>query len=195
MDFLTQLWIPILVAAAASWVYSAVAWMVLPHHRKDHVGLPNEDGFLAALRGLNIPPGVYGFPYCKSHSAGKDPAFMEKWKTGPSGMLNVWKPQMNMGLNMFKTFVVYLIACTLMAYLSWAAMGGQLVTFAKVMQVVGTAGILAYTIASLPNAIWFQASRNAMISCLIDGVIQGLITGAVFGWLWPSARLVGSLGA
>ncbi len=57
--------------------------------------------------------------------------------------------------------------------------------FAKVMQVLGTAGILAYCFASLPNDIWFQKSGREVLMNLIDGVIFGLITGAVFGWLWP----------
>lgn len=184
MEFLTSLWLPILVSAAAVWVYSAISWMMLPHHRKDHVGLPDEDRFLAMLRELNLPPATYSFPHCGDHRQAKDPAFMEKWKTGPAGMLNVWRPNVSMGANMIKTFAVLLLISAMAAYLGWAAMGPG-APFGKVMQLLATAGVLAFTTASLPTAIWFQTSRNAVISCIIDGVVQGLILGAVFAWLWP----------
>lgn len=183
MDFLSQLWLPILASAAAVWIWGALAWMLLPHHHNDHKGLPDEDGFMDAVRRFNIPPGAYGFPFAKDRKC-KDRAFIEKWEKGPAGMFTVFTPNINMGANMIKTFVVCVIISAGLAYLGWAALtpGASL---AKVMQVVGTAAVMAYSCASWTEAIWFQTSRAAVISRLIDGVAQGLITGAVFAWLWP----------
>lgn len=56
MDFLIQLWAPILLSAAAVWVASAVVWMALPHHKNDMSPLPDEKGFVDALRAMAIPP-------------------------------------------------------------------------------------------------------------------------------------------
>jgi hypothetical protein len=44
--------------------------------------------------------------------------------------------------------------------------------FAKVFQVAVTAGILAYCFSFIPAAF-------------IDGIVCGLITGAIFLWRWP----------
>lgn len=185
MDFLTQLWLPILLAAVAVWIYSAVAWMVLPHHTNDQRGLPDEDAALDAIRALGVPPGNYGFPRPANKAACKDPAFVEKWKRGPAGTLNIW-PEFNMGRNMVLSFIVYLLISTLIAYLGAAALTPG-TSFGKVFQVLGVAGILAYTTSGLTNAIWFQASRNAVLSNAFDGIVSGLITGAIFASLWPGA--------
>jgi hypothetical protein len=95
---------------------------------------------------------------------------------------------------MVLTLVVFLVVSLLVGYLGWNAlphgMGAAGVVadgadFTKVFQVLGTAGILAYCFASLPNDIWFQRSGREIATNLIDGVVFGLITGAVFAWLWP----------
>ena len=67
-----------------------------------------------------------------------------------------------------------------------AAAGEARPEFANSMQVLGTAGILAYCFAGLPNDIWFQRSIREVVTGLVDGVACGLITGAVFAWLWPT---------
>ncbi|MCC6677547.1 MAG: hypothetical protein IT436_10420 [Phycisphaerales bacterium] len=185
MDMLVSLVVPIVVSAAAVWVYSALAWMVMGHHAGDMEGAPDEDALMAAIRGLGIRPGVYGFPRPKSKADCKDPKFMEKWKTGPSGMLNVWGP-MSMGRNMALSFVVYLLVSLLVGYIGAVAIGRG-AAFSHVLRVLGTAGILGYVFGALPNAIWFQAKGRAVLTCAFDGVVQGLITGLVFAALWPTA--------
>lgn len=184
MELLGSLWLAILASAAAVWVYSAMAWMVMPHHKNDFKKLPDDDKVMDFVRGLNVPPGVYGFPHMGSHSEGQTAEMKSKCEKGPMGLLSVWKMP-NMGINMLLTFVVMLIASFLMAYIAVAAGFGRGEPFAKVMQVIGTVGVLTYSVASLPNAIWFQANKSAIVSCLIDGVVMGLIAGAVFGGLWP----------
>jgi len=183
---LAHLWLPILLSAAAVWFWSFLSWAILSVHKGDFGGVPNEDEFLSALKPLNLKPGNYGFPHCESHAKSKDPAFVEKWKTGPAGLLNVWKPNPNMGLNMLLSFIVYLIVSLLIAYVGVAAALPRGAGFAKVFQVLGTVGILSYSFAFLPTMIWFQASRNAKITGVLDGVISGLATGAIFAVLWPS---------
>jgi len=46
MEFLTQLWLPIVVSGFAVFFLSALVWTVMPHHKKDWQGLPNEDAVL-----------------------------------------------------------------------------------------------------------------------------------------------------
>src|SRR5262245_30176280 len=93
---LLDLWLPILASAAAVWFWAFLSWAILPVHKRDFGPLPDEDAFVRAMRELNLRPGQFAFPFCKDNAQRNDPAFTEKWKTGPSGLLNVWKPNPNM---------------------------------------------------------------------------------------------------
>lgn len=189
MEFISALWMPIVLSAVGVWIASALGWMVVGHHKKDFGGLPNEEAFTSAIRGLSIPPGNYGFPHAEDcKAANKDPEFRRKWQEGPLGMVSIWNPQLSMGKNMFLTFIVYLVAGTLIAYLGWSALPHAGVEFMKVFQVLGTAGILSYTIAGIPSGIWFQAYPRAIAMNILDGIIFGLITGAIFAAMWPAGQ-------
>lgn len=185
---MAQLVVPILVSAVAVWFYSALAWMVMGHHAADTQQAPDEDALMAAIRTLGIGPGTYGFPRPATKAECRDPKFMEKWKAGPTGLLNVWGP-MSMGRNMALSFGLYLLVSVGVAYIGSAAFAPG-APFGRVMQALGTAGVMAYVIAALPHAIWFQTRRQAVLSCAFDGLVQGLITGAIFAWMWPAATAV-----
>ena len=51
---------------------------------------------------------------------------------------------------------------------------------------LGAAGIFAYTFSFLPQMIWFQATANAKIAGILDGLVCGLVTGVIFAALWPA---------
>lgn len=197
MEFLTHLWLPIVVSAAAVWVASFLAWMAVGHHKNDWKRIPNEREFIDAVERMGIPPGNYGFPEfrrCEGLSNEQKQAMWDEMQKRPIGLLRVWGP-IRMGQSMLLTFLVFLVVSALIGYLGWSALphGGATpeglaprADFWKVFQVLGTAGILAYCFAGLPNDIWFQKSRREVMMHLIDGVVFGLLTGAVFGWLWPT---------
>lgn len=182
MDLLAQLWMPVLLSALGVWMASALGWMLLGHHGKDWDALPDEARSMDTLRSMNLPAGSYGFPYM-SHKEAGTPEGKAKWERGPMGLLRIWKPA-NMGLNMIKTAVFFLIVSVLIAYLGSACLTKG-AAFAKVFQVLGTAGVLAYSCAFIPGDIWFQAKPRSTIMGVLDGIAFGLITGAIFAWLWP----------
>jgi hypothetical protein len=184
MEFLAHLWLPILISAGVVWVASAVIWMAMPHHKDDFDTLPNETEFINTIKGWGIPPGNYGFPNfrdCKRD----DPEMKKKLEEGPLGILNVWPPQKGMGMNMMLSFLVYLIVSLLIGYLGWEALGPAK-TFAKVFQIIGTAGVLSYSFAFIPSGIWFCQKRKALMMNVLDGIVLGLLTGLIFASLWPT---------
>lgn len=191
MEFLTQLWLPILVSAVVTWIAGAVIWMALPHHKKDMTELPNPQETIERIRALGLPPGNYAFPGggC-SKEAMKDPEVQRCWKEGPLGFISLWKTPPKMGPSMIGTFCVNLAVSITIAYLAWVALGGAVVeggprlTFMSVFQVTGTAGILAYAFSHVPGSLWFGAYKRAIVMNIIDGVVYGMITGAIFAWLW-----------
>jgi hypothetical protein len=182
---LTELWLPILVSAAAVWIASALAWMLMPHHKGDWKKLPDEDGFLKSLGALNIPSGTYGFPNM-SHADCKDPATKEKFMRGPTGYINIWPANAfsSMGPKMIGSFIVYVVVSVLVAYLCSATLTHES-DFSKVFQVAGTSAMMAYCLSRIPNDIWFNTPKRAITTSTVDGIVYGLITGAIFGWLWP----------
>jgi hypothetical protein len=184
MDMLLQLWLPILLAAAAVWFWNFLSWSILSIHRNDFAGLPDEDAVMTSLRGMSIAPGTYVFPRAASNAECKSPEFQAKWKAGPAGLLSLWPSESKMGGKMIASFAVCLLVSLLVGYLGAAALDKG-TGFAKAMQVLGTAGVLAYTMGGLCQAIWFNATRSAKFAMVIDGLVAGLATGAIFAALWP----------
>jgi hypothetical protein len=186
MEFLLSLWLPILLSAAVVWVASAVVWMALPHHKKDFIGLlgGGEDEFMEYIRKSGIKPGNYAFPDCHKPGAMKSEKVQKAWNDGPVGHLSVWKTPLTMADKMVATFIVYLVVSTLIAYLTHVAIPGP-AEFARVFQVAATAGILAYCFSHIPNAIWWGSYKRTIVANVIDGLVFGAITGAIFAWRWP----------
>jgi hypothetical protein len=123
MEFLSELWMPILVSGVIVWFASALMHMVLPHHKGEWKGLPNEEAVIGALKG--VAPGQYTFPHCTDMSQMKDPAFIEKMKNNPNGTITIWTGQVNMGRNLLLSFVTYVVIGVFVAYVAWHAMRGE----------------------------------------------------------------------
>lgn len=184
---LTSLWLPIVLSAVALFFIGFVTWMVVPLHAKDWLGLPDEEGFGKAARDLQIPPGNYMFPYCADPQEMKSEAFLERQRQGPNGTVSLWDGPCSMGANLACQFVYLLVTSFCLAYL--ATLGLQAGDgFMKVFRFVGTAGLLAYTVAHVPGTIWFKTRLTGNV---IDGVLYGLATGAIFALLWPGGPTAG----
>ena len=181
---LIDLWLPIVLSAAAVWIAAAVAWMAMPHHKGEFKKLPNEDAMIAAVKSQNLSPGIYGFPDCQDHSKMKDPEFIKKVTDGPVGVVHVWPPGMKMGGKMIGSFVFYVVVSVLVALLATITLHrGE--DWHSVFHVTALAAIMSYCLASIPQGIWFNVPIRNMITTLIDGLVFGLITAAIFALMWP----------
>ena len=185
MEFLTELWLPILLSAVALHFASFLAWVILPHHFSDKKKLEQEDKVMDLVRELNIPPGNYMFPYCHTKQEQGSKEFQEKYEAGPTGLLDVY-PKINMGANLAWTFVYFLVTATVIGYITYVACApsSNETDFMKVFRFAGTVGILTYATSGILNRIWFKAR---MITDVIDGIVFGLILGLIFAALYPYA--------
>lgn len=183
MEFLISQWLPILLSTVAVFFASFLAWAVLPHHKPDFHTFKDPDAVKDMVKTMGIPPGQYLFPCCTDHAKFKDPAFKKEWMAGPHGVLHVWSSPVNMGKNLSLTFLFFLVASVFVAYLSHLALGPD-EGFRRVFRVTGTAGVMAYSMAFIPNAIWFGRTLRSVVMDIIDGVAYGLLTGIIFGLLW-----------
>lgn len=185
MDFIIDLWLPILVSAVGVFFASSLLHMVLPLHKSDYKELPNEDAVMEAMRKGSTQPGHYLFPYCMDFKDLESEAMQAKFDAGPVGLMTVKAPGMpTMGKTLGQWFVFTLFIGTWVAYvanLSLAAGSG----FTEVFRTAGTVGVLAYAFGTIPESIWKGLSWGISMKFVFDGLLYGLVTGAVFGWLWP----------
>lgn len=186
MTPLADLWLPILVSGVAVFFLSALMWMVMPHHQKDFARLPDEDSVMGLLRG-RISPGQYSFPHCDGHAAMKDPVWQEKRKQGPIGLLYVMPSGgHNMGKALCLSLIHNLVIAVLVAYVAANSLrpGSD---YLSIFRIVGTTTILAYCASRSMDAIWMGHTWRAVITQTVDGVVYGLVTAGIFGWLWPAS--------
>jgi len=184
MVSLTALWLPILVSAVVVFIASSIMHTVLKYHQSDCKQLPEEDKLLAAMRAAGVTPGFYILPYSLPKDM-KSEAMMEKYKQGPVGMMTIISngpPEMPKFLGQW--FGYCLLISFFVAYLT-----GHTVAFGApypaVFRVVGTAAFLAYGVGQISNGIWKGQPWGMTIKEVLDGLVYGLLTAGVFGWLWP----------
>jgi hypothetical protein len=182
---LPALWMPILVSAVAVFIVSSIIHMALPWHRDEYPQLPDEDGVMDALRPMKIPPGDYMVPRAGGMKEYGSPAFAEKLAEGPVMVLTVLpNGPMNMSRSLGMWFVYALVVSVLAAYLTGAAVAAG-ADYLVVFRFAGTVAFIGYSVALWQMVIWYNRSLRATVKATIDGLVYGLVTAGVFGWLWP----------
>ena len=185
MVSMSSLWLPILLSAVAVFVVSSIVHMVLGYHKADFSTLSAEDDVMRALAPFNLQPGEYMFPAPKGMASMKDPAFIEKKTRGPNGILRVFPNGMpGMGGPLGKWFVYSLVVSLFAAYLGSrflpaTAPGGE------IFRLVTTVSFMAYGMAHVSDSIWWGTRWGVTLRNLLDALLYGAATGAVFCWMWP----------
>jgi hypothetical protein len=180
---LADLWLPILLSTVAIFFLSMLAWTVAPHHKHEMRKLPNETDVLDAVRRLGVAPGAYFFPYCEGKDM-KTEEGKQRYMAGPWGRLQLYPKTPSMGASMLGSALLYFVASVCLGYIGAATLPRG-TEFLRVFQVVGVAGVLTYTIAIVPQIIWFGRSWASFVAHVVDGLVYGFATAALFAWLWP----------
>ncbi len=185
MEFVSQLWLPILAGGVVAFIVSALVWTLLPHHKTEWQALGNEDEVLAAI-GKGAPaPGLYTFPFYMDPKQRESPQLRTKLDRGPVGYLTVVPNGIpKMGPMMLRSLLFNLVVSFLTAYVAWHALGANR-GYLEVFRIVGTVSSMAYVLGSVPESIWFGRPWRSMWLQVVDGLLMGLFTAGVFGWLWP----------
>jgi hypothetical protein len=182
---LLSLVIPIFVSAVVVFVASSIVHMLLPFHRTDFRKLPKEDEVMDALRGFSVPPGDYAVPCAGSPEGMKHPEFLEKMKKGPVVFMTIVPSgPPSMGINLFLWFLYSVVVSIFAAYIAGRALspGSH---YLAVFRFVGCSAFMGYSLALLQNSIWYKRGWGATLRSMFDGLVYGLLTAGVFGWLWP----------
>ena len=185
MEFVMELWLPIVVSGLAVFVMSALVWTALPHHRKEFGALNNDDAVLNAVRGGNPAPGLYMTPHFKSAEERNSDAGKAKLQAGSMAFITVMPGgNRSMGPMMAQSLVVNLVVAMFVGYLAFHTVpaGAQ---YLQVFRVAGTATFMAYGLAHLPDSVWFGRPWSSYFLGAFDALLYALIAGGIFGWLWP----------
>lgn len=183
---LTELWLPILLSAVVVFIASSIIHMTPLWHRNDYPAPPDQDRIMDALRPFNLAPGDYLVPRAKSMGEMKTPEFTEKLKKGPVVVMTVHdcSAGYSMGRSLALWFVYSLVVSLFAAYITGRAVGPG-TEYLEVFRFAGATAFIGYSLALWQMSIWYWRGVGLSIKSTIDGLIYGLLTAGVFGWLWP----------
>lgn len=182
---LTALWLPILVSAFFVFVASSVLHMATPWHKGDFKQVPNEDGFIGAVRPLAIPPGDYMMPRPASMEEMKSAEFKEKMNKGPVMVLTVMPSgDMGMGRALALWFLYDVVVSIFAGYIAGRALPAG-ANYLHVFRFAGATAFVGYSLALWQTVIWYKKSGWTVFKQTIDGLIFAFLTAGTFGWLWP----------
>jgi hypothetical protein len=185
MQFLADLWLPIVLSSVLVFVVSSILHMLLPIHRGDHEKLPGEDDILQAMRGKGVGPGQYMFPCPASMKDMASPEMKARFEKGPVGMMIV-KPSglPGIGKALLQWFLYSLLVSVLVAYLASFTLAHGL-PYASVFRFVSTAAFLGYAVYAVQDSIWKGQRWSVSLKFVFDGLIYALVTAGAFAGVWP----------
>lgn len=185
MVTLGALWLPILLSAVLVFVASSIVWTVLPHHRNDFRGLPDEEAVRGALSDPDPEPGQYHVPYAPDREAYGSEEVQRKFEEGPVAAITVLPDGApSMGKQFVQWFLYAVAVSVVAAYVAGRTLPAG-AEYLEVFRVTGTVAWVAYGAGYVGDAIWFGRPWGFSLKMLIDGLAYGLLTAGVFGWLWP----------
>jgi hypothetical protein len=184
---LLSLWLPVLVAALFVFVASSLLHMLTPWHKGDFAPLPDEDRALDALRELKLAPGDYLFPNAGGDSATlRSAEYQEKVRKGPVGVMTIFpeRDPSNMLPQLTQWFLYCVLVSIFAAYIASRAVGPG-AEYLPVHRFAGATAFAGYGLALLQRSIWWKQRWSTTLKGVVDALLYGMLTGGVFGWLWP----------
>ena len=184
MEFVSTLWIPIVLSAVIVFIGSSIIWMALPIHKKDYKKLGDkEPAVMEAVRSWNLGGGMFMFPFCDPKDR-NSPEAKEKMAKGPWGVMSLQAKPWSMGPMMGMWFFNLLLISFFVAYIASNALPAK-AEYLKVFQIVGATAFLAYGGNALTDSIWKGRPWSQLPGSLFDAIVYACLTAGVFGWRWP----------
>lgn len=186
MQFLSDLWLPIVVSGIGVFIMSALIWTVLPNHKTEFSGVTTEDALMDALRSGASAPGRYVVPWMGGGGElMKTEEGRAKVAAGPIAYITVQERGLpNMGKMMGFSLVASIVISAFVGYLAWHTIVPG-TDYLQVFRITGTATFMAYSLGYISESIWFARPWKSFAINAFDALLYSGITGGVFGWLWP----------
>lgn len=167
-------------AAVVLYVWYALAWMALPHHKPDFRPVPSPQALEDALLAAKLSPGLYMLPHMDQFEGGcKNPALEARCQAGPNAMIVSSAPGPMMKGSAFLYGFLLNVAQALALGL---ILRGAAPAFSGLGPTVGVAALLGLVTSGGPHlaqAIWMGfPSRHAWMG-VVDSVVGYAAMGLV----------------
>ena len=163
---------------------SSVIHMMLGFHKNDVGAIPTNARWPTRSVRSRSRPGDYAMP----HGHAKEmhtPEFIQKTREGPVAIMTVLPNEpAKMGKSLTMWFGYSLAVGGVAAYVAGVTVGIG-AEYGEVFRVVAAVSFAGYSLAVLQASIWWGRSWGYTVRTMADGLLYGLLTGGVFGWLWP----------
>ena len=185
MQFLSDLWLPIIVSGVGVFIMSALVWTALPHHKKEFAPVANEAAVMDALRAGGITQGRYVTPFMGDRERMQTPEGKALLAGGPIAYITVPGPgALNMGPKMLQSLLSATVIAAFVANIAWNALAPG-AAFNDVFQITAIATFTAYAMGTISESIWFGRPWKSLALNTFDSLLYAVIAGGIFGWLWP----------
>jgi len=185
MQFLLDLWLPIVVSGIGVFVVSALVWTVLPLHKKEFAAIPNEDAVMAAMRKDSLPAGRYVVPWFGEGEILKTPEGRAKLEAGPVAYITIApRGTTDMAPKLIQSLLSSILISAFVAYIAWHTIQPG-APYRHVFRITGMATFMAYSLGYLAESVWFAKPWKSMAIQFFDSALYGAVAAGVFGWLWP----------
>jgi hypothetical protein len=185
MTALSALWLPILFGAVVCFIASSIIHMTPLWHKNEYPQLPDEEKARAAIAALNVPPGDYMLPRCKTMKEMGQEEFKSKLRQGPKWIITVMPPgEAGMASSLVFWFLFQLLVLLFAAYVSSHALAPG-AHYHEVFRYIGATAFMGFALAQMPQSIWYRRSWSTTFKLMFDGLIYACLAAGVFGWLWP----------
>ncbi len=185
MQFLSDLWLPIIVSGVGVFFMSALVWTASPHHKTEFAPVVNEGAVMDALRAGGITPGRYMTPFMGDRERAQSPEGKALLERGPITFITVRPPGMsNMGPMMLQSLISATGISLFVAYLAWHSLPPA-ASYTEVFRITGAATFMSYALGGISESIWFARPWKSQLLNAIDSLLYAGVAGGIFGWLWP----------
>jgi hypothetical protein len=139
-----------------------------------------------ALRRFGIAPGDYMLPAPSSPKDSRSPEFAEKLTKGPVIFMTVLS---NGRPGLASSLLLWFVFCVVVGMFSAYITGRALPpgsSYLDVFRFAGCTAFMGYALALWQNTIWYKRAWTTTFKSTVDGLVYGMLTAGVFGWLWPA---------
>jgi len=170
-----------LVGGLILFVWQSLSWTMLNLHKSQTAYTSAQNEILDCIKSSNLPEGDYFLPGMPPGTSQEDyQAGMQDMIGKPWVQIFYHKEmKMNMGMNMFRGFVINFLSILLLCYV---LLGDNGMTFKKVMAATLAIGAIGYMTNPYLNSIWFETNT---LPDLLDAVVQWSLAGLFLAWYLP----------
>ena len=166
-----------LVGSVLLFFLQFLSWGLLNMHKPEMTYTDKQDTILQVLT-ENLKEGNYLLPSVPDGTSQEDAAKAMEEATGKPWAMIQYHDSMssNMGMNMFRGWVIDLLAVLL---LGWLLMKFANLNFQTTVLASWAVGFIGFLTVTYTNSIWFE---GCTIPALIDVLVQWGVVGSWLGW-------------